>query len=136
LADIKRNSARSLPDQTELTQNNLVSSENHSDLGGRTLWVSTMALLWPWKRWDYKGRLKHASEAAGYSVKSIDRWRYPGCFGVPPAAARRLIALLKWEIQARQQLLDAWLAYEKTADLKANAAKEFAKNKAKRDLFS
>ena len=133
--DTAPSQAQALFGHSEVQENGTVGQYNPPDLGGRALWISTMNTLWPWKRWEYRGRLKAASDAAGYSVKSVDRWRYAGCFGVPPAAARRIVALLKAEIDARQQLLLAWSEYLKDASVQDRAAEEFAQHKARKAMF-
>ena len=124
--------ARSLFRHSEVQENGTIPLGNQMDLG-RSLWRETITALWPDKRF-YPGWRKTASAVTGYKVDSVKRWKYVGTW-VPIPAAKRIRALLAWEINVRQQLLIAWDKYIAEADIGRDAKPLILSRYKKKDIF-
>jgi len=94
----------------------------HADTRDATMWAKTIELLWPWRRYQYRGYSTEAAEALTISKVTAQRWLYDGRRHIPPYCGRKIAALCLSRGKALIQIGEAWLRYsdDQAAAHKAN----------------
>ena len=78
---------------------------------GQSLWLHTVALLWPWKRFAYGGWSIQSAETLGYAKATVRRWKSRGGSGVSSDAAARIAAHLETHATMAATLAAEWRRY-------------------------